>query len=109
MRELEYHLIESSSSTAVFEKKYIAGASVNNSKYPEKSTAATLEWPYDFSFRKRFVVTEQGLEICFEIEAEDGMPFMLGYHPAFKLYTEKPVVVADKEENKFGGGNGRGK
>ncbi|WP_394747161.1 aldose epimerase family protein [Spongiimicrobium salis] len=98
LRELEYRLVDSSSTMAVFEKEYSAGTAVKNSKYPEKSSEATLEWPYDFRFRKHFVLGEKGLEIHFEIEAKEEMPFMLGYHPAFKLYTEKPLVLANDKE-----------
>ncbi|WP_273566048.1 aldose 1-epimerase [Maribacter halichondriae] len=94
LRELEYELLESTEALAVFSKKYKSGTPVANSKFPTKSTAKTLFWPYDFSFTKRFELFEDALEISFEIEGDLGMPFMLGYHPAFKLYGEDASVVA---------------
>jgi galactose mutarotase-like enzyme len=38
---------------------------------------------------------ESGLEIAFTVSGERDTPFMLGYHPAFKLHSKNPVVVAD--------------
>lgn len=35
------------------------------------------------------------MEIVFDIEGEKGMPFMLGYHPAFNLVTDKPVIKTE--------------
>lgn len=85
LRELNYMLIHSSATTAVYQKKYNANSAVKNSKFPEKSPKELVFWPYDFTFKKSFELTDTSLKITFEIEAEIGMPFMLGYHPAFKL------------------------
>ena len=76
-------------------KQYQSGTEVNNSKFPEKSTEEALTWPYDFRFEKTFLLTDFSLEINFKITGEEGMPFMLGYHPAFKLHTESPVILAN--------------
>lgn len=54
-----------------------------------------LNWPYDFMFKKQFELCEDGLTITFKISGEKGMPFMLGYHPAFKIYTEQPSIVTE--------------
>jgi len=97
LRELDYELLENTETLAVFFKEYKSRTPVNNSKFPNKSTAKTLFWPYDFSFTKRFELLEDGLEISFEIEGNSGMPFMLGYHPAFKLTSEDiTIVTGDK-------------
>lgn len=98
LRELEYELLESTDYIAVFTKKYKSGTAVANSKFPTKSTAKTLFWPYDFSFTKRFELFDDALEISFFIEGEVGMPFMLGYHPAFRLHTENPSLIANGNE-----------
>jgi len=98
LRELPYQIIEETATSAVFQKKYKANSEVDNSKYPEKSTEKHLKWPYDFKFQKRFELTENGLEINFIISGENGMPFMLGYHPAFNLVSEKPFVIANRKE-----------
>lgn len=84
LRELQYELLRQSDSDAVFQKKYRANTKIANSKYPAKSLEKELYWPYDFQFQKIITLTEEGLEITFKIVAEEGMPFMLGYHPAFK-------------------------
>jgi galactose mutarotase-like enzyme len=94
LREMDYELAEQTGAGAVFQKVYHAGTPVDNSKYPGKSTEAQLAWPYDFKFMKTFEVREAALFITFQISGEAGMPFMLGYHPAFKLYAEKPVIYA---------------
>ncbi len=88
LREMEYDLISHTDSEAFYQKKYEAGSLIRNSKYPEKSSEEQLSWPYSFEFQKHFKITEAGLEIEFHISGEEGMPFMLGYHPAFKLYSQ---------------------
>jgi galactose mutarotase-like enzyme len=94
LRELEYSLLSSTENTAQYIKSYKAGTVITNSKFPDKSTAQLLIWPFSFEFYKSFVLSENGLEINFRISGEKDMPFMLGYHPAFKLYTNSPTVIA---------------
>ncbi len=88
LREMDYALEKQSATKAVFIKEYVPGEEVKNSKYPQKSDIEFLSWPYTFSFSKEFNLTDSGLEIQFKIKGEKGMPFMLGYHPAFKLYSK---------------------
>ena len=97
LRELDYELISQTDTEAVFQKNYKARTPVLNSKYPEKSNKKYLFWTYDFGFEKKFELTSAGLQITFTISGERDTPFMLGYHPAFRLYSEKPeIVVGDK-------------
>ncbi|MFS4456371.1 aldose 1-epimerase [Maribacter sp. 2304DJ31-5] len=98
LREMEYHLVEQTGTKAVFRKKYTKDTPVTNSKYPDKSTAEALFWPYDFEFSKMFELKEEGLEITFEINAGMDMPFMLGYHPAFKLHAQDAKVSVKERE-----------
>ena len=98
LRELTYKCINSTETSAVFEKKYSAGTKVKNSKFPKKSSEEWLSWPYHFSFKKQFNLTENNLEISFIISGEEGMPFMLGYHPAFNLQSQNPVISNTKKE-----------
>ncbi len=93
-RLLKYDLVLSSVRSAVFRKAYEAGTLVDNKKYPENSNKAQLSWPYSFKFEKAFELTDTGLEVRFTITGDEGMPFMLGYHPAFKLYTAAPTIHA---------------
>ena len=85
LREMDYVLISSDEKTAKFSKKYVKNTKLINSKYPEKSTEEKLFWPFDFTFEKHFYLENNTLKINFIITAEAGMPFMLGYHPAFLL------------------------
>lgn len=98
LREMQYELAESTATKAIFVKKYTANTEIKNSKYPAKSTAEMLAWPYSFEFVKIFQLTEDGITVSFSISGEKGMPFMLGYHPAFNLVTETPVVIANDKE-----------
>jgi hypothetical protein len=93
LREMAYQLVSESRTKLVFNKKYTSGSPVKNSKYPSKSTQEYLSWPYSFEFMKSFEISEKGLRIQFKITAEEGMPFMLGYHPAFKLYSENASIT----------------
>jgi galactose mutarotase-like enzyme len=85
LRELEYSLISSDENSAKFIKKYKKGTLINNSKFPAKSTEEYLFWPFDFTFEKNFTLENDVLKIEFIINSDKGMPFMLGYHPAFLL------------------------
>jgi hypothetical protein len=85
LRELEYTLISSDENTASFLKKYKKNTAINNSKFPNKSTEEKLFWPFDFSFEKKYCLENNTLKIDFILTSEKGMPFMLGYHPAFLL------------------------
>ncbi|WP_149274897.1 aldose epimerase family protein [Pareuzebyella sediminis] len=98
LRELDYELLSKSETSATYRKTYKAGAPVTNSKYPEKSNKKFLFFTYDFEFRKHFEISENGLEITFIVSGERDMPFMLGYHPAFKIYTNSPIIVAHSKE-----------
>jgi galactose mutarotase-like enzyme len=95
LREMEYEPITRKATEAVFQKKYAARTPVKNSKYPKKSDKQYLFWTYDFLFQKQYFLGESGLEIAFTVSGERDTPFMLGYHPAFKLHSKNPVVVAD--------------
>ncbi|MFT0716153.1 aldose 1-epimerase [Flagellimonas lutimaris] len=98
LRQMQYELEHQTDTSAVFAKEYKSGTEVSNSKFPEKSTEEALTWPYDFRFEKSFLLKEDALEIHFKITGEQGMPYMLGYHPAFKLHTESPLIVANNKE-----------
>ncbi len=92
LRQFAYTRTTTNAFSAVFEKRYKAGTPIKNTKFPKKSTEEWMSWPYDFVFRKTFGLGDKGLEIRFEITGEVGMPFMLGYHPAFKLHSENPII-----------------
>ncbi|RXP47052.1 aldose 1-epimerase [Lutibacter sp. HS1-25] len=99
LRELQYALESNTENSCVFVKKYAAYTAVENSKYPEKSTVRLLSWPYSFTFKKSYQLSNANLKITFEIKAEKGMPFMLGYHPAFMLNGNlDELVVANKQQ-----------
>ncbi|MFZ3273536.1 MAG: aldose 1-epimerase [Lutibacter sp.] len=98
LRELTYTLMESGENFAVFQKDYAANTLVKNSKFPEKSPEEKLSWPYDFRFKKVYELSNDSLKITFEIEAEKGMPFMLGYHPAFKLSGDYSEICKTKTQ-----------
>lgn len=100
LRLMTYSLIENTDLTAVFEKVYQANTEIKNKKYPKKSDKALLSWPYNFRFKKSFRLSAEGLEVKFKINGDKGMPYMLGYHPAFKLHTVNPIIkTKDKSIN----------
>ncbi len=97
LRELKYILVNNSETQAIYKKEYTAGMPVKNTKFPDKSTKQWLIWPYSFCFEKSFLLTKNQLEITFKISGERDMPFMLGYHPAFRLYMDNPKIVTDQK------------
>lgn len=98
LRELDYSILHQDDTSFVFKKKYAAYTAVNNSKYPDKSTVRLVSWPYSFNFQKKFELKNDALKISFEIRAEKGMPFMLGYHPAFMLQGNLDEFVKTKTQ-----------
>ena len=94
LRELDYSCVHQTGNCAIFEKEYTANTKVNNSKYPNKSKVKELCWPFDFKFRKTFELEEHQLSIRFDISGPDKMPFMLGYHPAFKIHSKEAFIKA---------------
>lgn len=92
LREMDYKLIEKTVHKVIFHKKYTAGTSVKNSKFPGKSSEEYVSWPYNFEFQKSLELLENGLRIIFQVKGEEGMPYMLGYHPAFRLQTPNPTI-----------------
>lgn len=98
LREMIYERGQHSKSKVVYKKIYTANDTVKNSKFPEKSTKAALSWPYDFVFEKTFVLSEEGLAVMFQVSGENGMPFMLGYHPAFNLTTDDVKIIAGDKQ-----------
>lgn len=98
LRELEYEVDEQTKTRAIFVKRYKANTLVLNSKFPKKSTEEKLSWPYDFEFTKIVELTSKGLKISFLITGEKDMPFMLGYHPAFKLASDNTTIQANDKQ-----------
>ncbi|APQ18006.1 aldose epimerase family protein [Maribacter hydrothermalis] len=98
LREMKYSLKESSANKAVFVKTYKANTTVLNSKYPAKSTEEKLSWPYNFEFVKSFELKDNALTVTFSITGDKGMPFMLGYHPAFMLHTTNAVISTENKD-----------
>lgn len=92
LRELAYSRVSATKTTAVLQKIYQAGTPVANSKFPGRSTARWLVWPYSFRFEKRFSLLPDSLEVSFEVSGDVDMPFMVGYHPAFNLQTPEARV-----------------
>ncbi len=95
LREMPYELVAHTKTTATYKKEYKAQDIITNAKYPEKSTQQELYWTYDFQFEKKFSLSENRLTVSFTITGENGMPFMLGYHPAFNLTTTNAMVEAN--------------
>lgn len=97
LRELPYKVLELSENTVTFAKAYEKQTPVKNSKFPEKSPREEVYWPYSFEFSKKYSLQNGSLLIRFEVRGESGMPYMLGYHPAFKLSGENNELISFKE------------
>lgn len=95
LRELQYVLKSRTETKAIFGKTYKAGTVVKNSKFPDKSDSPLLVWPYSFEFEKSISVSEATVEISFTIRGDKEMPYMIGYHPAFKINTLKPLIKSE--------------
>jgi len=94
LRDLVYTLEWQEDDSASFRKEYRAGTRVKNAKFPDRSRIQWLLWPYSFRLRKEFHLSEEGLQILFTLQGEKEMPYMLGYHPAFRLQAAHPYVQA---------------
>jgi len=97
LRNLNYILLQNDNNTASFQKDYLKNTRVDNPKYPNKSTEKEVFWTYDFSFIKKYELNNDSLKIQFEIVSEKGMPFMLGYHPAFNTTKESYCKIEGRK------------
>ena len=98
LRELKYDAFYTDETSAKFIKSYAANTKLNNAKFPEKSTEPLVHWPFDFTFEKHFSLQKSILTIDFILTSAEGMPYMLGYHPAFLLSnTGKETLIANDE------------
>ncbi len=97
-RIMDYQLMESNETTAVYSKKYVANSLKLNHKFPQKSTQEFLYWPYNFEIFKTFNLNNNYLKISLEVKSDKGMPFMLGFHPAFKIYNDECVIKSLEQE-----------
>ena len=102
LRQFPYEMVSINKTEAIYSKEYQAGTPIRNSKYPSKSKEEWLNWPYSFQFEKKFILHQDYLEIVFTISGDSGMPFMLGYHPAFKLHSDDPVIQTRDREITLG-------
>lgn len=99
LREMDYVLVSSDKNSAKFIKKYTKNTLLKNAKFPKKSPEENVFWPFDFTFEKNFTLENNTLKIDFILHSEKGMPFMLGYHPAFLLSnTGKDTLVANDKK-----------
>lgn len=99
LRELNYTLISVSENQVKFQKNYTKNTWVKNSKFPSKSPEEFLFWPFDFIFEKKISFLNDGLLIDFMFQSEEGMPFMLGYHPAFLLSdTCEEIIISNHQK-----------
>ena len=98
LRELEYTLVSSDENTASFIKVYKKNTKISNSKFPKKSTEEKLFWPFDFTFEKQYHLENNTLKISFILTSEKGMPFMLGYHPAFLLSNTGEEILTSNDK-----------
>ena len=99
LREMDYTLITSNKTSAIFIKKYTKNTKIKNSKFPKKSSEEALFWTFDFTFKKIFTLKNDILTIDFIVNSEKYMPFMLGYHPAFLLSNtgKETLISGDKK------------
>ncbi|MAD97635.1 MAG: aldose epimerase [Flavobacteriaceae bacterium] len=93
LRELNYEQVQVSNKKSIYKKTYQAESLIKNSKFPDKSSQEFLHWPFDFEFYKSFTLSENELQIRFTIFSDQGMPFMLGYHPAFLLSGDEHEII----------------
>ena len=55
-------------------------------------------WTFDFIFEKKITLLKDTLIVDFMIQSEEGMPFMLGYHPAFLLSDTGEETLISKQQ-----------
>lgn len=99
-RDLAYRLSSSKKNEVILKKVYVKDTIITNGKYPHKSKLKASSWTYNFALTKKISIYDDCLEINFEIEGEKGMPYMFGYHPAFKLGTNSLNSYFQTENNK---------
>ncbi|MFT4244431.1 MAG: aldose 1-epimerase [Candidatus Woesearchaeota archaeon] len=88
-----------------YSKFYNAYSNLQNPKAsPNKLNPQIVFWPYDFEIIKTLDISNEKLTIEFIIKCDTTMPYMFGYHPAFKLSGKKEeFIYLDKKLNLYYG------
>lgn len=98
LRTLAYTMVTVNKNRLVLTKKYTAGEQIINPKFPNRSAQEFLYWPYDFEFEKTIQLQDDAVVVSFQIKGEKAMPYMLGFHPAFKTYGDNQRFLAGGQE-----------
>ncbi|MFP4402239.1 MAG: aldose 1-epimerase [Candidatus Nanoarchaeia archaeon] len=99
-RVLNYQNTFSSQTSATYVMKYEKNSQYKNPKHNNDSTRPeNMFWPYSFKLTKTFNLTNKSLQINFQITRDDLMPFMFGYHPAFKLSDTMQEYIEINNKN----------
>jgi 3-deoxy-D-manno-octulosonate 8-phosphate phosphatase KdsC-like HAD superfamily phosphatase/dTDP-glucose pyrophosphorylase/galactose mutarotase-like enzyme len=81
-------------------QKYSSNTLIKNQKFEaENGHPKFLSWPFSFVLEKEIEIIDDHVYIRFSIEnkSQQEMPFMLGWHPAFKILKEGEFSIADKK------------
>lgn len=94
-RLINFELNQKTSQSLKYSRVYKENTNLNNPKASNNnSNPKEVFWPYNFEMNKTFNLTDEELIIEFEIMCEEAMPYMFGYHPAFKLSGNKNEFVS---------------
>lgn len=90
-RVIGYSCKESSLVHASFSQKHDSMMSYPNPKFKEgSSNPRFISWPFSYEIEKHLELAADSLKATFTItnDSDKDMPFMFGWHPAFKVYGD---------------------
>ncbi|MBI2102581.1 HAD hydrolase-like protein [Candidatus Woesearchaeota archaeon] len=91
-RYIPFEIIESQKDRLHLKQNHSADQLVQNIKFSsDKTRPPLLSWPFSYVIEKEIYLNENKIRVDFTIKnySQDKMPFMFGWHPAFKTLGDK--------------------
>lgn len=103
-RYIPFETMEHQKDRLHLKQKYTADQPVPNAKFlSDKSRPMFLHWPFSYSIEKDISLKRNTINVDFKIRnlSPTKMPFMFGWHPAFKTLGDKNKGIFQVNHKKY--------
>ena len=99
-----FHLAAKKADYIKLVQEYQSNTPIINAKYEfGKNRPQYLHWPFSYLLEKEIIVDAQEVKVIFSItnNTEKNMPYMFGWHPAFKIMGDKQLGIFEINEQTY--------
>jgi galactose mutarotase-like enzyme len=98
-RHIQWEQVSASDTAVRYRYSHRADAPIRNTKKPSDTEPQTLTWPFPVLLEKLYELTSHGFTAHFTIQnlGTKAMPYMLGWHPAFRVSETAAVKTLDSQ------------